>query len=312
MARQNFSNIWASGGASTDPGAVKTALGWVAEKPPYQSFNWWQNRVDQMLQHVEQKGVPLWDAATAYQIHGLAIGSDGAVYQAVQANTNVNPVGTVVAPTYATSNWKRLTPPATESAVGMLEIATSAETLALTDDTRAVTPAKLSALAASTTQRGIAELATGAEAAALSDATRVVTPSALASVLATTSAFGLARLATAGEAQAGTAADRVLTPQSLGSLGQSLANPGYKILPGGLILNWGSTVIASATDDYRVVLPQAYSVAHILAIGGGKMSGTGETGPHGEAVVPGTNPLTEVQLQTSFGGRIVNWISLGY
>lgn len=312
MARQNFTNIWASGGASTDPGAVKVALGWEAEKPPYQSFNWWQNRVDQMLQHVEQKGIPLWDSSTAYQINGLAIGSDGAIYQAVQANTGNNPVGSVVAPTYATVNWRRIAAPSTEGVAGVIEIATSAETLALSDDTRAVTPAKLAALAASTTQRGIAELADGAEAAALADTARVITPAALASVLATTGAFGLARLATAAEAKTGTAADRVLTPQSLGSLAQLLANPGYKTLPGGLIVNFGSTVIASATDDYRVVLPQAYSVAHLLAIGGGQMSGTGETGPHGEAIVPGTNPLTEVQLQTSFSGRKVNWISIGY
>ena len=66
--------------------------------------------------------------------------------------------------------------PASTTQSGIVELATDAETQALSDATRAVTPANLGALAASTTQSGIVELATQAEAETGTDATRVVTP----------------------------------------------------------------------------------------------------------------------------------------
>lgn len=63
---------------------------------------------------------------------------------------------------------------------GIVELATSAETIAGTDAGRAVTPAGLAAKVASDTASGIVELATLAETIAGIDIARAVTPAGLA------------------------------------------------------------------------------------------------------------------------------------
>lgn len=71
---------------------------------------------------------------------------------------------------------------------GVVELATSVETVTGTDATRAVTPAGLAAVVASVTLRGLVELATDAEAQAGVDTTRAITPASLlaANVVAST------------------------------------------------------------------------------------------------------------------------------
>lgn len=70
--------------------------------------------------------------------------------------------------------------PATETQVGVAELATQAETDAGADDARIVTPLKLATRTATETQTGIIELATQAEVDAGVDAVRAVTPATLA------------------------------------------------------------------------------------------------------------------------------------
>lgn len=72
--------------------------------------------------------------------------------------------------------------------------------------------------AATLTTTGVVELATTAETQAGGDSTRAVTPAGLASVVATATAKGLVELATDAEAQAGTDTSRAVTPANLASL----------------------------------------------------------------------------------------------
>ena len=69
---------------------------------------------------------------------------------------------------------------ASQIAEGTVELATDAETLALADTGRAVTPSNLGALAASETQKGIVELSTWQEADTVTSDTLAVTPKAFA------------------------------------------------------------------------------------------------------------------------------------
>lgn len=73
---------------------------------------------------------------------------------------------------------------ATTVATGVVELATDAETQALTDTTRTVTPSNLATLIATETTIGLVELATTTEAAAGVDTTRAVTAAGVASALA--------------------------------------------------------------------------------------------------------------------------------
>lgn len=73
-------------------------------------------------------------------------------------------------------------PLATETVAGKLEVATQAEITAGTADDRIVTPKKLVALTASTTQNGLVKLATDADTQTGTSTTLAVTPAGLKSV----------------------------------------------------------------------------------------------------------------------------------
>jgi microcystin-dependent protein len=86
-------------------------------------------------------------------------------------------------------------PYATTTSSGVVELADSAETQALADFTRAVTPGTLGTVIASTTARGLVELATDAETLALAATDKVVTPSNLNALQASPTQRGIVQLA---------------------------------------------------------------------------------------------------------------------
>lgn len=122
----------------------------------------------------------------------------------------------IATPAYVTARLAGVTvtvPDWSTTVKGIGELATNAETIALSDATRAVTPAGLGATEASRgwvtpdatdTVKGKVELATGAETAAFASATLVVTPAGLGFAIptATTAAIGRVRLTTPAEATA--------------------------------------------------------------------------------------------------------------
>ena len=84
--------IWGSTGSTTDPGATKMNLGWVAEIPTHPVQNFWQQRADEMLTHINEQGIPVHDVVTDYPVDAWAKGSDGSVYVSLQTpNINQNP-----------------------------------------------------------------------------------------------------------------------------------------------------------------------------------------------------------------------------
>lgn len=84
------------------------------------------------------------------------------------------------------SDWIRLEvnrDQATTTVLGLVYLATNAETQTGTDSNKAVTPASLSSRTATETRTGIAEIATDAETAAGTDDARIVTPLKLKTLL---------------------------------------------------------------------------------------------------------------------------------
>jgi len=126
--------IWASTGATTDPGPVKNKTGWVGEIPPSSVQNYWQERADQFLSHLNEQGIAEWDVLTDYPIAGWAKGSDGELYKSLQTpNINQDPISV---PAYWDLIVTSGVPQATEGAIGGGLIATLAIALAKTNDTR--------------------------------------------------------------------------------------------------------------------------------------------------------------------------------
>lgn len=101
IIRPNFGTVWAASGEKLSPTEIKLQGGWIQEMMPYQYQNFLQNRVDNAITYLLQKGVPEWDAAQEYTANKSVVTYSGQLYMAITTNTNVLP--SVVA------SWKRLT-----------------------------------------------------------------------------------------------------------------------------------------------------------------------------------------------------------
>ena len=107
ITKPDMEFIWASGGAIVEPSDTKKQTGWTAEVPPHQWENWIQNRQDQYLAHINERGIPEWDGLTNYLASGLSYvqGSDGKIYKSVAASgpaTTIQDPTTDVSDTYWT------------------------------------------------------------------------------------------------------------------------------------------------------------------------------------------------------------------
>lgn len=88
----SINTIWADQGAKIKPEDSKILLGWVAEIPPYQVFNWAENRRDVAIAHINQHGIAEWDAITQYLANKSYVqGGDGKIYKAIINSQNKNP-----------------------------------------------------------------------------------------------------------------------------------------------------------------------------------------------------------------------------
>ncbi len=108
--------------------------------------------------------------------------------------------------------------PATQAFTGVVELATDAETRAMVDATRAVTPLNLAALGASGAQEGFIAIASNAEARAMAVTNKALVPANLTALNATQTDVGFVELATNAEAQALAATGLVVTPANLGAV----------------------------------------------------------------------------------------------
>lgn len=129
------------------------------------------------------------------------------------------------------SQFDAKTGQATETTAGIMEVATSAEALAGTDDLTSISPLKLQYVidnkVATTASKGTVELATNAETITGTDTERAVTPSNITGLFADSGR-------------------------------KSFSTNGYQKLPGGLILQWG---LVDASASASVTFPVAFSSA---------------------------------------------------
>lgn len=95
--KPDLTHIWANSGDVRAPSALKIDEGWTSEIPPFQWENYAQNRQDQGLVHIFQKGISLWSSTEQYYKtvgsgRSYVQGSDGIIYGSKQASTGQDPV----------------------------------------------------------------------------------------------------------------------------------------------------------------------------------------------------------------------------
>ena len=87
-------NVWAANGDKTPPpDDGKIDQGFIIEIPLIEQFNYIDNKQDQMLAHLNQRGIAEWDSVSSFYANiSYVQGSNGLIYRAKQNNFNVNPV----------------------------------------------------------------------------------------------------------------------------------------------------------------------------------------------------------------------------
>lgn len=144
--------------------------------------------------------------------------------------------------------WQGVSQQATETALGLLELASAAEAQGLTDALRAITPATLAAVTATSTRTGLVELATQTEVNTGADPDRAVTPATLNGRAASTSLAGLIELADQTEVNAGSDAVRAVTPATLAGRTATATRAGVVELA-------TQAEVTTGTDPDRAVTP---------------------------------------------------------
>lgn len=91
IIKYDMTDIWASAGDVVAPDSAKIKSGWGVEVVPRQWWNWFENRQDQNIAYVLQKGLPEWDSTTEYIINKSYVQRNGIVYKATATSTNSDP-----------------------------------------------------------------------------------------------------------------------------------------------------------------------------------------------------------------------------
>ncbi|CUR44310.1 tail fiber protein [Pseudomonas phage VCM] len=92
LIKYDMTDIWAVAGDVVAPDTAKIRAGWGVEVVPRQWWNWFENRQDNNIAYMLQKGFPEWDATTQYIINKSYVQRNGIVYKATATSTNSDPV----------------------------------------------------------------------------------------------------------------------------------------------------------------------------------------------------------------------------
>lgn len=92
IIKYDMTDIWATSGDVVAPDSAKIRAGWAVEVVPRQWWNWFENRQDQNIAYMLQKGFPEWDATTEYILNKSYVQRNGIVYKATATSTNSDPI----------------------------------------------------------------------------------------------------------------------------------------------------------------------------------------------------------------------------
>lgn len=269
----NLNNVWASGGDRIYPGDTKYSTGWQVEIPPRQYFNEIDYKQDQMLAHLNQHGIPVWDSETEYQsgksyVQGVA---GGVIYLCIQTHTNQNPELDVAGLYWQLLPSSRLSYDNTISGLVSSNVQEAVDEVA----------GKIEQ--ATETTAGVVEMATNAE-----------TVAGLLTSLATHPAGVKAALTAFLPKRSFGSADFIRIPD----------------VPGGLIIQWAD--YSQSAQNEVMTLPTPFPNAHLITIPvDNAVASTGTSGPHAIGIGIKTNTTFTVFSRDETAGSFAA-ISIGY
>lgn len=159
LIKLDMTQIWATNGDKIQPSDAKVAEGWIVEAVPRQTWNWMQNRVEQNVAYMLQKGIPEWDSTTEYQNNKSYVQRNGVVYKCTVTGVNLDPAAA------NNTNWVKAFPEWTQALEALRNAAPVANTLPYYDTATSAKTTPLTAYA-----RTLLATATAAAARGVLDA----------------------------------------------------------------------------------------------------------------------------------------------
>ena len=93
IIKLDMTKIWAASGDKVQPSDSQIASGWLVQQVARQTWNWFENRQDQNIAYMLQKGIPEWDSTTEYIINKSYVQRGNIIYKAIATTTGVDPTG---------------------------------------------------------------------------------------------------------------------------------------------------------------------------------------------------------------------------
>ena len=223
--------VWASAGDILDPGDTKYQTGWGVEIPPRQWENYSQNKQDGFMAHANQLGMVDWDAETEYQANKSYVQgtTNGTVYRCILTHTNQDPELDVTN-TYWIIAFASAGDFYTKTETDGLYLAKAQNLADLTNTATARTNLSVYSQAQTYTKTEV-------------DAKTTV--------------------ASTAQAQAWTSNTTLITPLKLAEAFQGInfsATPtGHQVLPGGIIINWGTVTATYVAINTIYDIPVVFS-----------------------------------------------------
>lgn len=97
LIKYDMTDIWAVAGDVVAPEGAKIRAGWGVEVVPRQWWNWFENRQDNNIAYLLQKGIPEWDSTTEYINNKSYVQRNNITYKSIKTGVNQDPIS---APTY--------------------------------------------------------------------------------------------------------------------------------------------------------------------------------------------------------------------
>jgi hypothetical protein len=275
----NLNNVWASGGDRIYPGDTKYATGWQVEIPPRQYFNEIDYKQDQMLAHLNQHGIPVWDSETEYQADRSYVqGSTGTVYRCVQTHTAQNP-------DLDTNNdyW-------------IIAFASAGDFYTATES-----DARYARISNNGSEYNPATFRTN------------LSVYSKAETYTKTEVDGKTTIASAAQSQALTSNNVLLTPQRLADafLGanRQTAALGFQKFPGGFTVQWGTVTLGGSTSTSVTFATAFDNICRIGLAGFGSATGSNADSAYTTNL---TSTGMTVGITSDNTNNTVHWVAIGY
>lgn len=140
ITKLDMTKIWAASGDKVQPIDSQIASGWLVQQIPRQTWNWFENRQDQNIAYLLQKGIPEWDSTTEYIINKSYVQRAGIVYKAILTSTGVDPTGNPL-------TWVKAFPESSDSLEALRILIPAANTLPYFTSTTAAATTSLTPFA---------------------------------------------------------------------------------------------------------------------------------------------------------------------